>query len=133
MPNVSGISNELQSYVKNEKATLKKDDFLKLFLTQLKYQDPTKPMDTAEILSQTSELSSLEATENTKDTLNQLNKTMKILLENSNLDYIGKNIELFNKEGIFKIESIKIENGLNLFKLEGTEGYIEKEDISKIF
>jgi flagellar basal-body rod modification protein FlgD len=44
----------------NPKSMLGKDDFLKLMLTQLKYQDPLKPMDNDQMVAQMSQLSSVE-------------------------------------------------------------------------
>lgn len=39
---------------------LGKDDFLKLLVTSLQYQDPSEPMSTSELMSQTTQLSSME-------------------------------------------------------------------------
>lgn len=61
----------------NPNGVLGKDDFLKLLLVELQYQDPTEPMDSAKILSQTSQLSSLEASENTNKALEALSKTLQ--------------------------------------------------------
>ena len=61
--------------VENPKGKLEKDSFLKLFLTELKYQDPTEPMDNEKILTQTSQLTQLEAQEEQK-------KAMKKITEN---------------------------------------------------
>ncbi len=74
----------------NPKAILKKDDFLKLLLTELQYQDPTDPMDSEKILSQTSELATLEAADNTNKTLNNLAKTMEETSGMSIVSAIGK-------------------------------------------
>ena len=43
----------------NPNAQLDKDAFMKLLLTELQYQDPTSPMDTEKMLTQTSQLASL--------------------------------------------------------------------------
>ncbi len=61
----------------NPKSVLSKDDFLKLLITQLQYQDPTSPMDTDKILEQTSQLASLEAQQNTNKALEQLSSSFK--------------------------------------------------------
>ena len=50
-----------------DKRALQKDDFLKLLLVELQHQDPTEPMDSEKILSQTSQLATLESAQNTND------------------------------------------------------------------
>lgn len=44
------------------KKDLDRNDFMHLFITQLQFQDPTKPMDSYEVASQLAQFSSLEAT-----------------------------------------------------------------------
>lgn len=60
----------------NPNSQLDKDAFMKLLLTELQYQDPTSPMDTEKMLTQTSQLAAVEMQENTnkamKDLVNQL-------------------------------------------------------------
>ncbi|WP_278971927.1 flagellar hook assembly protein FlgD [Mobiluncus mulieris] len=45
---------------KDDPTKLGKDDFMKLLLATLKYQDPTQPMDTAQLLEQTSTMTNME-------------------------------------------------------------------------
>ena len=60
----------------NPNSQLDKDAFMKLLLTELQHQDPTSPMDTEKMLTQTSQLAAVEMQENTnkamKDLVNQL-------------------------------------------------------------
>ncbi len=54
------------------KKDLDRNDFMKLFVTQLQYQDPTKPMDTYEMSSQLAQFSSMDATLKMKESMDQL-------------------------------------------------------------
>lgn len=73
-----------------DKSALGKDDFLKLLLLELKYQDPTSPMDSEKILSQTSQLSALEASENTNKALETLAASLTSSMQYSGISAIGK-------------------------------------------
>ncbi len=73
---------------------LGKDDFMKLLLVQLQYQDPTSPMDAEKILTQTSQLASLESSNNTKDALTKLTQAMGSTNQFSTIAAIGKTADL---------------------------------------
>jgi flagellar basal-body rod modification protein FlgD len=68
----SGISTPTGA-AGNPNAALSKDDFLKLLVTQLKYQDPLNPLDQNEFLSQTAQFTSLESLQNISQGLDTLN------------------------------------------------------------
>lgn len=73
-----------------DKSVLGKDDFLKLLLLELKYQDPTAPMDSEKILSQTSQLATLESAENTNKALETLATSLGASLQYTGISAIGK-------------------------------------------
>ncbi|MBV5321233.1 MAG: flagellar hook capping protein [Sulfuricurvum sp.] len=73
-----------------DKSALGKDDFLKLLLLELKYQDPTSPMDSEKILTQTSQLATLEANENTNKALETLAASLTASMQFSGISAIGK-------------------------------------------
>lgn len=77
-----------------DKTTLGKDDFMKLMLIQLQYQDPTEPMDAEKILTQTSQLASLEASDNTKTALEKLTASLGNTQQFSTIAAIGKRADL---------------------------------------
>ncbi len=73
-----------------DKTSLSKDDFLKLLLIELQYQDPTEPMDSEKILSQTSQLATLESSENTNKSLEELAVSLSAYRDFSSVSTIGK-------------------------------------------
>jgi len=87
-------SDKINNPYVNPKGVLGKDDFMKLMLIELQYQDPTQPMDTEKILQQTSQLASLEAADNTKKALENLSKSMASSQQYSVLSAIGKTASL---------------------------------------
>jgi flagellar basal-body rod modification protein FlgD len=52
--------------------TVGKDEFLRLFVTQLKYQDPLSPMDSTGFTTQLAQFSSLEQLTNLNDGMKSL-------------------------------------------------------------
>lgn len=77
-----------------DKTALGKDDFMKLLLVQLQYQDPTEPMDTEKILTQTSQLAALEASDNTKTALENLTASLGNAQQFSTISAIGRTADL---------------------------------------
>ncbi len=61
----------------NPKSKLDGQAFMKLLLTELKYQDPTQPMDSEKMLAQTSQLATLETQESTNKLMKELAQQLK--------------------------------------------------------
>ncbi|EHD2878513.1 flagellar basal body rod modification protein [Campylobacter coli] len=72
-------STSSSGLISNPNATLDKDAFLKLLLIELQHQDPTDPMDSDKMLTQTSQLSALEMQQNTNTTMQKMVETMQLL------------------------------------------------------
>lgn len=77
-----------------DKSALDKDDFMTLLLVELQHQDPTEPMDSAKILTQTSQLAGLESTENTNKALAGLAASLSSANQFSTISAIGKTADL---------------------------------------
>ena len=85
------VSGKKQDALKNK---LDKDDYLNLMVTQLKYQDPTKPLENHEMATQLAQF-------NTVEQLMGVNKTLQSMQNQSaqaNIDkltpYLGKVVEV---------------------------------------
>ncbi len=76
--------NNLQNVeIVNSAKSLGKDDFLKLLITQLSHQDPTRPMSDQEFIAQMAQFSALEQMQN-------IAKSIDVMNQNQNFYYLGK-------------------------------------------
>jgi flagellar basal-body rod modification protein FlgD len=93
------------SLFSNAGKELGKDDFLKLLVTQLRYQDPLNPMENTEFVSQLAQFRSLESGANIESAIKELNESFKGTVEaqkysaqsitnTSAISLIGKNVRL---------------------------------------
>ncbi|MBL0687419.1 MAG: hypothetical protein JJV94_06315 [Sulfurospirillum sp.] len=83
-------SSGSRTIAENPGGILGKDDFLKLLLVEMQHQDPTEPMDSDKILSQTSQLATLESAHNTNAAMEELIKTINNSMDVGALSAIGK-------------------------------------------
>lgn len=65
---------------KKDASTLGKDDFLKLLVAQLRFQDPMKPMEDKEFIAQMAQFSSLEQMKNMSDGLEKFTQSQADLI-----------------------------------------------------
>jgi len=68
-----------------------RDDFLKILITQLQNQDPTKPMEDKEFISQMAQFSSLEQMTNMSQGFEQMNS---LLSSSQALSVLGRTVEV---------------------------------------
>ena len=69
---------------------LGKDDFLKLLITQLSHQDPTKPTDNTQMIAQMAQFSSLEQMTNMNQEFAKMNQ---MLVSAQGVNTIGKTVD----------------------------------------
>ena len=116
------------------KSAMDKDDFLKLYIEQLRHQDPMEPMDSNQMAAQFSQFSTVEQLINMNTTME---KMMSLQLGNA-VGYIGfevtysantidgnGNVITEEKTGIVK--SISHKNGSVVLKMmDGSEAEMSK-------
>lgn len=74
-------------------------DYLKLFMQELSYQDPLKPVDNKEFMAQMAQISSLQEAQKSNQTLAELNQWIS---NNNGLMLLGKKVTIngSNQEGV---------------------------------
>lgn len=107
-----------------------KDEFLKLFTTQLQYQDPLKPMDSTEFTAQLAQFSSLEQLFNLNKNMEQSISYQQSLNNGVAVSLIGKTVKTI--DGFAgKIRGITFETGKTNLVLENGNT-ITMSDIKEI-
>lgn len=102
---VSGVNNntDQQSVSNAVKNVLGKDDFLKLLVTQLKYQDPMEPTDNQDFLAQMAQFSSLEQMNNMSEGFTNFATLTESMLRETTIaqavNMIGKTVTAVSPSG----------------------------------
>ncbi len=72
---------------------MNKDDFLKLFITQLQNQDPLNPMDSTQFISQLAQMTQVEQAYNTNTNLQNILNAINGNSSFSAVSFIGKSVQ----------------------------------------
>lgn len=80
---------------------MNKDDFLKMFITQLKNQDPLSPSDPTQMLNQLSQLTQLEQAYNTNSNLQSLLAAQNSSTTMNSVSFIGKTVKANGNSVVF--------------------------------
>ncbi|EAL7148040.1 flagellar basal body rod modification protein [Campylobacter coli] len=111
-------SSSSSGIVSNPNATLDKDAFLKLLLIELQHQDPTDPMDSDKMLTQTSQLSALEMQQNTNTTMQKMVETMQKLSDSFSTSMSTSALGAIGKMAIVSDNKIKLTGADELIALK---------------
>lgn len=103
------------------KNSLEEADFLTLLVTQLKTQDPTKPMDDKQFIGQMAQFTSLKQMSAVAENLTKFTKEFDFT---KSVSLVGKEISWtdatgFERSGI--VDSVLMRDGLSFLKSDGHE------------
>jgi flagellar basal-body rod modification protein FlgD len=90
---VGASGNSYTTAISNDRLT--NDDFLQLMLTELKYQDPTKPMDSQQMLQDQMQMSTIETNMATIEAMESLSKTFSNMALSNATSMMGKHVDAF--------------------------------------
>jgi flagellar basal-body rod modification protein FlgD len=90
------------------------NNFLKMLVTQMRYQDPTNPVSSSEMTSQLAQIS-------TVDGVNKLNNTVTSLLESMQASQLGQNANLIGHTVGMPSDTFDLSNGKAKFGVELTK------------
>ncbi|MCL2411264.1 MAG: flagellar hook assembly protein FlgD [Treponema sp.] len=85
--------------VRQPQQSLGRDDFLKLLITQLSYQDPTAPMEDKQFIAQMAQFSTLEQMTSMAQEFSLLTS---LLIGNEASSALGKNVEIIEGERVIQ-------------------------------
>lgn len=86
-----------------DKNGMGKDSFLKLLVTELRHQDPTKPMEDREFIAQMAQFSSLEQMSNINKEMQKLNLSSRAA---EAYGILGKEVDTFDTEKKTRVSGI---------------------------
>lgn len=101
----------VSSIQENRRVGLTQEDFLKVLLTQLTYQDPLEPMDNGEFMAQFAQLTALQQTKELTDKID----TMVSLQSGGNaVALVGRTVEIRTdtSSAVGKVSAINFNNGI---------------------
>jgi flagellar basal-body rod modification protein FlgD len=114
-----------------KQATLDKDDFLKLFVTQLQHQDPMNPMTDQDFMGQMASFSTLEQVSN-------LAASSEKLASGAALDHavglIGRNVTYTDPAGATRtgvVERVATKDGQPVLRVGGADG-VDPSSITEV-
>lgn len=122
-----GLQNQkvIGSGARSPKAELGKDDFLQLLTTQLRYQDPLKPMEDKEFVAQLAQFSALEQ---------MMNVSLATNL-NFGTSLLGKKVHGTDAENLpvsGTAVSVRVVDGKAFVKVQPAQGNPVEVELSKV-
>ncbi len=105
-------------------------DYLKLFMQELTYQDPLKPVDNREFMAQMAQFSSLQEARTTNE---YLTKLLGMTSGNQSLALLGKKVKIKNTDGEAQVSKVEFyENEPPKVSVIMHNGEISKVELGQI-
>ena len=104
-----------------QNTSLDRDAFMKLMIAQMRYQDPSNPMDATQFLAQTAQFTNIELLQKLQESQTQLLSYQSVVLSSS---LVGKSVTGTTADGAAvsgKVESAQVVAGTGFVTVSGTK------------
>lgn len=128
---IDAIGSVLTPSNVSSNSALSQDDFLKLFLTELTYQDPLEPLSNRDFLAQMAQFAGIEQAKQTTESVNNL---VYLNSSSQSVSLLGKKVELVNGAELVNgiVSAITFSNeGLSM-DVEKADGVLRGVTLSQI-
>jgi len=121
---LGGVSS-VQQETNAVQSSLGQEEFLKILLSQLQYQDPLKPLDNQQFLAQLAQFSTLAQTSQLNDRIDTL---LNIQSANQSIGLIGRTVEVQSTVGdvaaVGVVTSLSFASGQSFINVKKADGEI---------
>lgn len=93
---IGGVTSGTSQAFNVQSRGIGQEDFFKILVTQLSYQDPMKPMDNQQFLAQIAQFTGLEQTRQMNERIDTL---LSIQSVTQSIGLIGRTVEVFTQSG----------------------------------
>ena len=102
-------------------SSISQQDFFKLLVTQLSFQDPLKPIDNEAFIAQIAQFTALEQTREMNDRINTL---LSIQSSNQAIGLIGRTVEVTTATGtvVGEVTTLNFQNGTPFLTVKTNTG-----------
>ncbi len=106
-------------------------DYMKLFMMELSYQDPLKPIDNREFMAQMAQFSALQSAQESSDALVKIDNMTRA---NQAMMLIGRNVTLNNDGGSYPVHGIIFtdEGPKLILTIDGSIEHVMLKDIKQV-
>ncbi|WP_134059343.1 flagellar hook assembly protein FlgD [Rheinheimera aquimaris] len=129
---IGGVATSQNNAVTNNSA-ISQEEFIKLFLAQLNYQDPLEPVDNSEFLAQLAQFSSLEQSRQMNDNIVGL---LSMNSSNQALTLLGKSVQVTTQTGASftgTVQAVSYSAGAPSLTVRNADGsFIDRITLSQI-
>lgn len=104
-----------------QRAGVNQDDFLKIFLTQLSFQDPLEPVDNREFLAQLAQFSAVEQMRQTNENVEGL---LNVQASTQAIGLLGRTVEVSSGSGsaVGQVTTLNFQSGRPLLTVRLADG-----------